>query len=246
MQAFQAALQSSIDTLEFDIRLTKDHKWVVVHNPFFKSEEKMIYQVHEQNYTQLRREVTRLDHVLALFAAHGNGKELMVDVKDVGEERQLVRLIQNYGLEKQVIVIGWEPEILRRVHKIEPSIRLGLTYIPIHSTLKMLRGTINRPVGAHKVILNFNAEQSFSAKTSKGLTHHHYLSTLPDLPLHCIQVREAFCSSKLVKLAHEKGFKVYPFVVNTRLGAALLKRRGVDGIITNYPKTFIKAAAKTA
>lgn len=233
-------MRSGAEMVEFDIRLTKDLKWVIVHNPFLKSEQKMVFQVHQHTYSALRREVTKLDAMLAVFAAYGAGKELMVDVKDVGEERQLVRLIKQYGLQEQVIVIGWEPEVLRRVHSIDPSIRIGLTYIPIHSTLKAVKGTIAKPISRHRVIMNFNAAESFTAKTSSGLTHHHYLSTLPDLPLHSIQVRSEFCSEKLVRLAHERGFKVYPFVVNTRIGAALLRRRGVDGILTNDPKTFLK------
>ncbi len=240
VQAMQAAISSPVRMIEFDVRLTKDRKWVVIHNPFLKTEKQIVFQVHEHTYSKLKREVTLLGHMLALFAAHGEGKELMIDVKDVGEERQLVRLIQQSDVQERVIVIAWEPEVLRRVHKLEPSIRLGLSYVPIHSALKLVKGTMPERVSRHHIVMKFNTEQRFDMKKRVGFTNQHYLSSLPDLPLYSIQVYHRFCSSKLVKLAHTKGWKVYPFVVNTRLEGALLKRRGVDGLLSDEVKLFLK------
>ena len=240
IQALQAALFSTVDGIEFDVRLTKDHKWVTLHNPFFKSEERSVLRVHTKTYNQIKREVTLLDTMLALFATHSKEKLLMIDVKDVGEEKQLVRMIQKYDLYDQITIIAWEPEILRRVYARDKDIKLGFSYIPIHSTLTFVKGRAKEPLSRYKVVMNFNAMHRFDEKFSKGYSNQHYLSTIPDLPLASIQVFAPFCTEKLVKRAHEKGIKVMPFVVNTRLMTVLLRRRGVDGILTNTPKTFLK------
>lgn len=240
LRGLRDALASRVDGIEFDVRLTKDHKWVTIHNPFFRSEERSVLRVHTKTYGQIKREVTLLDTMLALFATHSDGKRLMIDMKDVGEERQIVRMIQKYDLYNQVTVIAWEPEVLRRVHALDRDIKIGFSYIPIHSTLTFVKGTAKDRLSRHKVVMNFNAMHRFDERFSKGHTNQHYLSRIPDLPLTSIQVFSIFCSAKLVRRAHEKRMSVIAFVVNSRINAALLRRRGVDGILTNRPTTFLR------
>lgn len=239
MRALRAALASVVDGVEFDVRLTKDKKWVVIHNPFFKNEERTVERVHMKTYNQVKREVTLLDSVLAFISVHGNGKRVMIDVKDVGEEKQIIRMIHTYGLRDTATIIAWEPEVLRRVRERDEKIQIGLSYVPIHSSMKFIKGTVKERISKHKAIMNFNAMHRFDAKFGVGHTSQHYLATIPDLPLASVQVFAAFCSKKLVRNAHERGMNVIPFVVNSRINAALLRRRGVDGILTNHPMTFL-------
>ena len=42
----------------------------------------------------------------------------------------------------------------------------------------------------------------------------------------------------LVKLCHQKGIKIIPWTVNTKLEIERIKSVGVDGIITDYPDLF--------
>ena len=239
VRALQAAMASEVDGIEIDVRLTKDHKWVVIHNPFFKSEERSVVRIHDHTHAQVRREVNKLDTMLALSAAYHGEKLVFIDVKDVGEERQVVRMIQHYGLHKRAIVIAWEPEVLRRVHAIDPDILLGFSYVPIHSSLAYVKGSINKPLSRHGVLLSFNREHSFDGKFAQGKTRQHYLAHLPELPLYSIQVPAAFCSQKLVRLAHAKNMRVYPFGVSTAIGSTLLRRRGIDGFLTKHPARFL-------
>jgi glycerophosphoryl diester phosphodiesterase len=240
IHALRAALQSAVGGIEFDIRLTKDRKWVAIHNPFFENEERAVKRVHEHSYMQIRREVTLLDSMLAVCWAYPSNKLIMIDVKDVGEEKQIVRMIRKYDLQRQVVVIAWEPEVLRRVHALDPAIRIGFSYVPIHSSLTYIKGSVSQPLSRHGVLLRFNAEHSFDTKFKQGKTHQHYLATIPELPLFSVQVPSLLCTSKLTKLAHEHGMKVFPFGVRTAVGAVLLKSRGADGFLTNFPKSFLK------
>ncbi|HIH24596.1 TPA: glycerophosphodiester phosphodiesterase [Candidatus Woesearchaeota archaeon] len=243
MHALRDALESGIEGIEIDIRLTKDRKWVVLHNPFFADERRNVERVHMKTYGQIRREVTLLDTMLAYIAARSERmkrKTILIDVKDVGEERQIARMLASYDLTADAVVIAWEPEVLRRIRSIDPSIRTGLSYIPIHSTLTFLQGELKTPIGRHKAVLTFNKEHSFDARHSEGHSKQHYLATLPEFPVTSIQVYAPLCSAKLVRLAHKRGMKVIAFTVNNRVLAALLKRRGVDGILTNDPKKFLK------
>jgi glycerophosphoryl diester phosphodiesterase len=238
LKAVQLALRSPVTGIEIDVRLTKDLKWVVIHNPFHKSEERSVIRVHERTYGQLRREVIPLDTVLALFAAYPT-EQLFIDVKDVGEEKQIIKMLHHYGIADRAVIIAWEPEILRRVHERDPAAKIGLSYVPIHSALKYIKGSINKPLSRHGVLLHFNEAHSFDVKHSVGNTSQHYLSDLPQLPLYSIQVPAMLCSGKLVREAHVRGIRVYPFQV-TPLNYLLLRRAKVDGIITNHPMKFVK------
>jgi len=240
VRAIREALLSPVDGIEIDIRLTKDLKWVVIHNPFTKNEAGQIQRVHAQPFHKLKKEILPLDTVLAMFAALGGGKELYIDMKDVGEIKQLTKMIDRHNIKDRTIIIGWEPEILKRVHKIDPVQRLGLSFVPIHRSTNGARAIVHKPLTRHGVLLSFNSLHSFDVKFSIGKTHQHYLSDLPNLPLHCIQVFSLFCSADLVKKAHARGLKVIAFVVNNRISFSLLKRRNVDGILSNEPRTFIQ------
>jgi glycerophosphoryl diester phosphodiesterase len=239
LKALRQALTSNVHGIELDLRLTKDHKWVVMHNPFFKGEEQKVLKIHQSTLSRLRREVLPLDTALALIATDEK-KTLFLDVKDVGEEKQILKMLENYGLLDRTIIISWEPEVLRRVYNRNSGVKLGFSYVPIASGLRYIKGSISKPLTKYGVLMSFNALHSFDAKHKVGKTQQHFLSDLPDLPLYSIQIPQFLCNSALVSKAHNRGFKVFPFNVNSRLTYLLAKRRGADGVLTNTPFLFVE------
>lgn len=238
MNALRAAVISNADAVEIDVRITKDLKWIVIHNPHFKNEKKQVERVNEKNYEEIQQDAILLEQML--FIISRSNKELYLDVKDAGEEEQLVALLQKYKMIERTIIITWEPYILQRAHQLNKNLRLGFNYVPIHRVLKSLKIEFEDHITPHKGIFSFNTEHSFDAKEMKGYSRQHYLSTIPDIkvPLYSIEVYAPFCSTKLVNLAHEKNIKVLPFTVDTKVSYSLFKLRGVDGIITNKADIF--------
>jgi glycerophosphoryl diester phosphodiesterase len=237
LKAIRDALASAVDGIEVDLRLTKDRKWVIIYNPFLKSEERKVMRVHEHTFSRLRQEAMQLDTFLALAAVEGS-KRLVLDIKDVGEEKQILKLLDHYNLFDRTILISWEPEVLKRLHARLPGLKLGFSYVPIASSLRYVKGSVSKPLSKYGVLMSFNSLHSFDVKHKIG-KHHHFLSDIPDLPLYSIQVPAFLCSNDLVMRAHAKGVRVIPFGVNSRLTYLLLKRRKIDGIITNNPKLFL-------
>jgi glycerophosphoryl diester phosphodiesterase len=227
MKSLQLRLGSSVDDVSMGVRLTKDRKWVVLSNPFFKDEERSVQRVHTSPAGKLRREVLLLDQVLALFATHPR-QSLYLDVLDIGEERQLVKLVKQYGLEQQVVFISWEQEVLRRIHVRDATLRLGFSFVPVGDSLHYVRGLTPVPRSPKGVLLAFNPLHSFTAKHKPDNAAN--LSSVPDLPLYSLQVPAGGCTKKFVTLAHKHGCKVYAFQA-TRLQSLLLKRSGADGAI---------------
>jgi|GEM_PF-2303675 len=238
--ALDAALGSSVDMVEIDIRLTKDSRWVVMHNPFLTERRKTL-RVHEHQYSVLKAEAALLDTMLARIARLKRGvtKTIMIDVKDVGGERSLVAMLRKHKLGKRVIVIAWEPEILRRVHALAPKLRIGLSYVPIHSTMTFLKGALDTPLSRHNVLPRFNCDCHFTNHLGKGVVHQHYLSYIPDLSLYSIQVPARLCTKKLIDIAHKRSIKVYPFIVDSNSLVSRLQVIGVDGIMTDKPAMIL-------
>lgn len=248
-RAFRSALHSSVDGVEIDLRLTKDRKWVVTHNPGFRSEESQDLRLHQKTFRQIRNEVTALDALLATFSAFGEGKLLFLDVKDVGEEKSLLRLLHRHGVADQAIIIGWEYAILQRIHSLDPTIRIGFSYVPLHRSMKKFRASSRTPITRLNILVSVNAPENFDESTAVGHTHQHYLSELPSLPLYSIQVPGVVCSPRLVRDAHARKILVIPFFsgnagVNNRIVASALKRIGVDGILTDEPMRFLSSSSK--
>ncbi len=236
IRAVRKALQSRVDGVEVDVRLTRDKKWVVIHNPFYRNEENTVRRIHEHTFSQVRREVVELDAILALYAALGEGKELMIDVKDVGETRQLVGLVRRHGLQDSVVIIAWEPEVLRRVRREAPELRIGLSYVPLPHSVRRFKGVV-APPSKRRFVLSFNKAHSFD-EGLLGKTHQHFLSELPDLPLFSIQVPALLCRKRLVSKAHERNTRVVAFTVNRTITKRLLERQGVDGVLTDFAPYF--------
>ncbi len=238
MNALRAAVLSKADAVEIDVRITKDLKWIVIHNPHFTNENKQVERVNEKNYDDIKQEAILLEQML--FIISRSNKELYLDVKDAGEEEQLIVLLQKYKMVERTVLISWEPYVLQKAHQIDKNLRLGFSYVPIHRVLKSLKIEFEDPLTPHKGRFSFNTQHSFDANEMKGYSRQHYLSTIPDIkvPLYSVQVYAPFCSTKLVNLAHEKGIKIFPFTIDTKVSYTVFKLRLVDGIITNKTTTF--------
>ncbi len=131
LAAFKRALASDVDGIEIDYRITKDRKLVVHHDASYRDALGWKHVIKDEPLlTALDNDRMSLDTALALFAKHGRGKFLDVDIKAHGEERQLVLLVKKHGLERQIVVVSWIGKSLEDVHRLAPEVRLSLSFAP--------------------------------------------------------------------------------------------------------------------
>ena len=74
MPALRAAVLSNADAVEIDIRITKDLKWIVIHNPHFTNENKEVERVNDKNYDDIKNDAILLEQML--FIISRSNKEL--------------------------------------------------------------------------------------------------------------------------------------------------------------------------
>ncbi len=220
VRAIRAALASRADGIAIDAWLTKDLKWAVCAGISRRTEEARVRRLHSRTLAALGEDALSLETVLALFSALGDGKELLLSAQDKGEERALLALLRASGAHDRIVLLAWERETLRRAHRLDPSLRLGLSYSPTPLRRAGAGAKVHRPLSRKGVQLRYNARHSFDAGLSlRAAPQEGYFEDLEGIPLASVQ---AFAG----------------FGVHHKLAGSLLKRRGVDGLITDAPALF--------
>lgn len=108
-----------VDGVEFDIRMTKDHKFVLCHEPFYNGK-----LISITKYKHLK-ELDRLDDVLDSIDSN---KIIMIEVKDkknIGKaDYYLYKILKKHLL--NFYVCSFNYKFMSLWHKNHPSIRSGL------------------------------------------------------------------------------------------------------------------------
>ncbi len=142
LPAFQAVLDEGYDGVEMDVRLTKDKELVVFHDIRL---ERLTENGHGMVRTKtladlqkmkLKSEVvdTRipaLSEVLALY----QHSSLLINVEIKSEfplrgriEQRVVDLIYHYGLQRKIIISSFNPLVIRKMQKVDPTLKTGFIY----------------------------------------------------------------------------------------------------------------------
>lgn len=219
VRAIRTALLSQVDGILLDVRLTKDKKFVVP----LSSDVACVHRIHTKNLGMLARDALALSTVLAMVASLGK-KQVLLDVRDAGEERLFVRMLESYGVCDQTIVLAWDATILERIHRSSHALKLGFSLAP---PVDSMGGDVKEEHVAH----------TYDARLGLVMSARQDLVPLPALPLVCVQVSGLLCTKKFVEGLQAHGIKVLAYPVNNALAASIMRRRAVDGVITDDPKT---------
>lgn len=132
------ALESEVLHIEVDIRLTKDEVFVVAHDPYYQTKYGNILNYSDTTLDEVLKNHATPIVTLESFLHHFNKQsknqsrcKLHIDVKFFGYEKKLLSLLTEYLPNKNFYIVSWLPEVLIKVHEIEPTAPLCLSYIPI-------------------------------------------------------------------------------------------------------------------
>ncbi len=123
--SFEHALEQGADGFELDIRQSGDGQLVVVHGSVVGS--RSVQSTPYEKFRDLRNgfEVPLFEDVLKQF-----GKKTFMDIefKTGGFEEQAVASIKRWANLSQVMVSGFNTDMLNKVHELCPEVRLGFIY----------------------------------------------------------------------------------------------------------------------
>jgi glycerophosphoryl diester phosphodiesterase len=163
MQSFEAAYGASADMIEFDVRLTRDNKLVVIHDARLLRTHKKVVAVSGKTLAELREltaatmPIPTLREVLDRYC----GKVLInIELKGRGSGIAVAQLLKKHYMHKSadwdnVLISSFRGGELLRVRKACPHANLALLhdenpfmFIAYHKRLKLTA------VGFHRLYIN--------------------------------------------------------------------------------------------
>jgi len=222
LAALKKALASKVDAIEIDVRLTKDKRLIVWHDTSYRDERGKKHVIADETLVNaVLHGKMPLETTLATFKRLGKEKVLQIDVKTVGYEEPLVRMIRKHHLERQILIVSWIGAVLERVHALAPELKLSFSF-------------------AQKVWTSYEKGVPFwFALRLPYLIRNHVvpLETVNIVPF----VRISWF---LVWRLRRRGINVVVVNVDDEKGNARLERLGVWGTMTNEPREILEYLEK--
>lgn len=240
--AFKNSLQLGVTTLELDIVLTKDNVPAVWHDPVLLPEKCSTHQgaiIHELTWDELQKvecakqlvefpdaeviEGNRIIQLKDVFElAEGYNVHFNIETKIEADRPHLsvepeefveaiLTAVQDAGVEKQVMIQSFDWRTFLLMKAAAPRIPL----VALWDASTWYEGT---PWGPYGDIVETAIAHDISVLS-------------PDYRL---------LDKSLIKRAHKHGMRVVPWTINEPAEMERLIDLGVDGMITDYPKTLKK------
>lgn len=127
LEAFQKAIDLRADMIEFDVRRTRDSRYLIHHDPHIagKSLNKIDFRQVREIARSLGFYIPELEEVLAL--ARGR-VALDIELKEEGYERDIVRLVGGTLNEGEFIVSSFQAGSIARVKQCHAGVRTGFIF----------------------------------------------------------------------------------------------------------------------
>ena len=135
MDGLKSALDSGVLNLEFDVRMATCGTPMIYHDEHAadKNGKQQMLCAHKASAYQglggTFAHMPSLDELLRFASTHKNqNAKLLIDIKDLGFEREIHALVRLYRLELRTVFVSWLPEVLYRLHGFAPSIPKCLSH----------------------------------------------------------------------------------------------------------------------
>lgn len=231
IEAFKLAMEDDADILELDVHQTSDSQLVVIHDATVDRTTNGKGKVKDFTYDQLKQfnagswfengkflgvRIPRLQDVVDLL---DSTTRLLIEIKEGSDvypniEQRVVGLIESNHLENRVIIKSFEDKILNVIRRIKQSLPLLKVFVV---QLPVVRITIERGI-------------TFGSVLEKDVEY---------LQPHWVGLTRQF-----VEAAHERGFQIFVWNVNTESRMRTMIGLDVDGIETDNPNLLGKVLLK--
>ena len=233
MAAFREAITAVADGIEFDVRLTKDHVPVVIHDSSLRRTAGLCSRIADSTWSELKEvnvgswfalkrklppasfateTLPSLAKLFTLFESNNLLLYLEMKCDSPVEHTPLAeacsKLINEYSFKERVIVECFDLRALEVIKKVDPGIKTAALFEP----------TIARP----KVMLDQRIIDQTLAVGASELALHHRLAR-----------------KRLVQKARLAGLQVVVWTVDDPTWIERAQSIGVEALITNDPAAML-------
>ena len=215
--SFERAVELGVDTIELDVLWRRDGA------PSLPAPSRTpLVVAHDWDDADSRPLLTLDDALDAFTRAPLDRVEVNLDIKLVGREEEIVEAVRAHGLLERAMVSTMYTESLAAIRAVEPGLRLGWTYPLI--TRAYDRSRLARPfVLAALAVLRAR----FPAEARRRA---------PEIGAHAIWLFHQLATPRLVAVTRELGIELICWTVDDPARIDVLRRMGVDGIVSNDPR----------
>jgi glycerophosphoryl diester phosphodiesterase len=140
IRSFARAIELGVNAVELDVRKTKDNELVVIHDDKVDRTTNGKGLVSELTLKEIKSFVTdkgekipTLEEALDFL---DRKVKILIELKEVGVEDKVVKIVKDKGLEDNVIIISFHEEALRRIREINDKVEVGLIYVKHKDPIK--------------------------------------------------------------------------------------------------------------
>ena len=165
LASFRKALEIGVDAVELDVRKTKDNQLVVIHDADVKRTTDGEGLVSELTLKEIKgfsaeggEKIPTLEEALDFL---DKKVKVFVELKEDGLEKQVLGLVCDKGLEKNVVIVSFLEDALRKVRELDAEVETGLIYAKHKNPLKAaLELKANYLVALYRFMHTANVEKA--------------------------------------------------------------------------------------
>ena len=143
IESFKRAIELGANAVELDVRKTKDGNLAVIHDDNLKRVFGRDVPVSQATLRELKQltgnKLPELGE--ALQSIQRKVEKILIELKEVGDEREVLAIIRKKKLRDRVIIVSFHEDTLWEVRGLDKKIETGLIYSkhknPIAAALKL-------------------------------------------------------------------------------------------------------------
>jgi len=132
LRSYKKALELGVDAVELDVRRTKDDEIVVIHDADVDRTtngkglvNQLTLKEIEQFKTEKDEKIPTLEEALVFL---DKKVKVLIELKETGLEEKVLKIVQTKGLEKNVIIVSFIEDALRKIRELNGKVETGLIY----------------------------------------------------------------------------------------------------------------------
>jgi glycerophosphoryl diester phosphodiesterase len=217
VESFRAAVETGVDTIEFDVLWLPD-----AHLPL--EQRAPLVVAHDWEDAERRTPLQLTEALDAFLEPPLDRVEIDLDIKLPGREEEVVESLQERGLVERAMISTMELHTLRRILELEPALRRGWTYPKVSRDWSSKRWA-KAPMLTALVAMRHRLPGLAAQK-------------LPQFGVEAMWVYHPLVTPRLARICDLAGVELIAWTVDDLARMQKLVDAGVDGICSNDPRLF--------
>ncbi len=134
IRAFKKAIDLGVDLIEFDVRMTKDKKLVVIHDEKVDRTTNGQGYVRDFSFKEIRKlnagkneKIPSFEETLDLLKTEK--PIIVIEIKESDTVKKILNIIKKGGLENKVLIVSFWHNALKKIKEINPRIKTGILLV---------------------------------------------------------------------------------------------------------------------